>query len=184
MEQIRKEKNLNIPNVLTVVRIALLPAVVWAYRRGDSLCALAIYLLAMLTDAVDGIIARRFNQITSLGKMLDPIADKLSLLTLLWLFVADGQIPAWVLLIVLLKEFALVAGGAVALRRGIVSHALPICKVTTVAFILSMVARFLGWRETADVLLGVSVALSLIALGWYAAVMLGRMKAHNTDSTK
>ena len=184
VEQIRKEKVINIPNALTILRICLLPVVVVYYRKGDTLGALVSYLIAMMTDAVDGFIARRCNQITSLGKLLDPIADKLSLLTLLGLFVADGEIPVWVLVIVLLKELALVAGGVFALRRGIVSYALPIGKVTTVAFILSMVARFLSLRRAADCLLGASLVLSIISLCWYTVVTLGRIKTNNTLSTK
>ena len=152
--------------------MALLPAIVWRYRLGDSAGALAVYLLAMLTDAVDGFIARRFNQITALGKLLDPLADKLSLLTLLGLFVADGQIPLWLMTVVLLKEAILVAGGAAALKEGIVVYALPIGKVTTVAFVLSMVLRFMAWRQAADALLGVSVALSLVSLIWYTAALI------------
>jgi len=184
VDQIRKEKVFNIPNLLTVVRMCLLPAVVWRFRRGDSFGALAFYVIAMLTDAVDGFIARRFNQITSLGKMLDPIADKLSLIVLLWLFVADGQIPAWVLGVMLGKEIALIIGGAVALRRGVVSYALPIGKVTTVSFILSMVARFLSWRRAADALLFVSLALSMVALLWYAVVMHRKLSCRHPAEAK
>ena len=129
-------------------------------------------------DAVDGFIARRFHQITALGKLLDPIADKLSLLTLLGLFVADGQIPRWLLTIVLIKEAILIAGGAAALKKGIVVYAMPIGKVTTVTFILSMVARFLALRQMADLLLGFSVVLSLLSLLWYSLVLLRRMHIH------
>lgn len=180
MESIRKEKALNIPNVLTLVRIALLPAVVWRFRRGDSLGALVFYLIAMLTDAVDGFIARRFNQVTSLGKLLDPIADKLSLLTLLGLFTADGQIPVWLLLVILIKEILMVAGSAVAFRRGIIVYALPIGKVTTVMFVLSIVARFIRLQMLADVLLGVSVLLSLTALVWYGVVLRRKLREQGT----
>ena len=178
MERIRWEESLNVPNLLTLLRMAMLPAVVWRYRLGDAAGALAVYLAAMLTDAVDGFIARRFHQITALGKLLDPIADKLSLLTLLGLFVADGQIPRWLLTIVLIKEAILIAGGAAALKKGIVVYAMPIGKVTTVTFILSMVARFLALRRVADLLLGVSVVLSLLSLLWYSLVLLLRMHIH------
>ena len=180
MDQIRDENVFTIPNILTMARIALLPAVVWRFCAGDLNGALIFYLLAMLTDAFDGYFARRFDQITQLGKLLDPIADKLSLLTLLTLFVLDGQIRWWVLAVVVAKEAALVVGAAVALRRGIVVYALPIGKVTTISFILSMVARFARLQDTADVLLGVSVALSLIALAWYTIVMRGKLKTQNT----
>ena len=135
-----------------------------------------LYITAMLTDALDGIIARRFNQITTLGKLLDPVADKLFLLTLLWLFVADGQIPAWLLTVVLIKEAVLIIGSVAALYKGIVVHALPIGKVTTVTFIFSMIARFLSQRTLADILLACSMALSMTALIWYGFVMLKRIK--------
>lgn len=184
MEHIRRDKIVNIPNCLTLIRIALLPVVVWRFRKGDSVGALIVYLLAMLTDAVDGFIARRYNQVTALGKLLDPLADKLSLVTLIALFVADGQIPLWLMGIILLKEVAMVVGGAVALKRGIVVYALPIGKITTVAFITSIVVRFLGWRMTADVLLGVSVVLSMVALVWYSLDLMKKLKANDVDSTK
>ncbi|MGN0759288.1 MAG: CDP-alcohol phosphatidyltransferase family protein [Candidatus Ventricola sp.] len=184
MEHIRRDKIVNIPNCLTLIRIALLPVVVWRFRKGDSMGALIVYLLAMLTDAVDGFIARRYNQVTALGKLLDPLADKLSLVTLIALFVADGQIPLWLMGIILLKEVAMVVGGAVALKRGIVVYALPIGKITTVAFITSIVVRFLGWRMTADVLLGVSVVLSMVALVWYSLDLMKKLKANDVDSTK
>lgn len=184
MEHIRKEKALNIPNTLTAIRIALLPAVVWRFRAGDSKGALIIYLIAMLTDAVDGIIARRCNQVTALGKLLDPVADKLSLLTLLGLFVADGQIPLWVLAIILLKEAMLIVGGAVALRRGIVVYALPIGKVTTVTFISSIIARFLALRMLADALMGISIVLSMTALVWYSVVLWGKLKHAQAEAKR
>ena len=123
MEHIKQDQIINIPNALTVVRILLLPVVVWRFVIGDATGALIAYLAAMLTDALDGIIARKFNQITALGKLLDPLADKLSLVTLLGLFVSDGQIPLWVLAIILVKEVTMVIGGGVALKRGVVVYA-------------------------------------------------------------
>ena len=175
MDQIRKDNVFNVPNCLTVLRMAFLPVVVWRFQAGDMFGALAFYLLAMLTDAVDGILARRLNQVTALGKLLDPLADKLSLLTLLWLFVAHGDIPLWVLFVELLREAALVIGGAAALHRGIVVYALPIGKVTTVGFVLSIVARFVGLVPVADALLYASVALAMVALAWYTVVTMRRL---------
>ena len=175
MDQIRKDNIFNIPNCLTVLRMAFLPVVVWRFQAGDRFGALGFYLLAMLTDAADGILARKLNQVTALGKLLDPLADKLSLLTLLWLFVAEKAIPLWVLFVEVLREAALVAGGVAALRRGVVVYALPIGKVTTVGFVLSIVARFVGLVPGADALLYISVALSMIALAWYTVVTMRRL---------
>ncbi|MBQ7886473.1 MAG: CDP-alcohol phosphatidyltransferase family protein [Clostridia bacterium] len=176
MERIRRENALNIPNLLTVLRIALLPVIVWCFRRGYTRHALIVYLAAMLTDAADGVIARRMNQITAIGKLLDPIADKLSLLTLLALFAADGQIPIWLLNVVILKEAVLILGSYAALRAGIVVSALPIGKLTTFSFILSTVVRFLRLRMLADILLWASLLLSLAALIWYGVVFVRRLQ--------
>ena len=183
MEHIKQDQIINIPNALTVVRILLLPVVVWRFMIGDATGALIAYLAAMLTDALDGIIARKFNQITALGKLLDPLADKLSLVTLLGLFVSDGQIPLWVLAIILVKEVTMVIGGGVALKRGVVVYALPIGKVTTVVFVLSIIARFLSWTQIADTLLWISVALSMVALIWYAVDLMKKLGI-KADSTK
>ena len=182
VEHIKQDQIINIPNTLTVIRILLLPVVVWRFMVGDATGALIAYLAAMLTDALDGIIARKFNQITALGKLLDPLADKLSLVTLLGLFVSDGQIPLWVLAIILVKEVTMVIGGGVALKRGIVVYALPIGKVTTVVFVLSIIARFLALTQIADTLLWISVALSMVALIWYAVDLMKKLgiKANST----
>lgn len=176
MEGIHKEDWLSIPNLLTISRIALLPLIVRCFQSGNMSGALIIYLIAMLTDAADGLIARRTNRITVLGKLLDPLADKLCLLTLLMLFSADNQIPLWLLNLVMMKEAALVLGSAVALRMGIVVSALPIGKLATLTFILSTVSRFLAWRFLGDVLLWLSLGLSLVALGWYGVVLIGKVR--------
>ena len=183
VEHIKKDKIINVPNALTLLRILLLPVVVWRFVIGDATGALIAYMAAMLTDALDGIIARKTNQITALGKLLDPIADKLSLVTLLGLFVSSGEIPLWVLAIILFKEVMMVIGGGVALKHGIVVYALPIGKVTTVTFVLSMVARFMSVLPLADVLLWISVALSMVALVWYAVDLMKKLGL-KADSTK
>ncbi len=183
VEHIKQDKIINVPNALTLLRILLLPVVVWRFVIGDATGALIAYMAAMLTDALDGIIARKTNQITALGKLLDPIADKLSLVTLLGLFVSSGEIPLWVLAIILFKEVMMVIGGGVALKHGIVVYALPIGKVTTVTFVLSMVARFISVLPLADVLLWISVALSMVALVWYAVDLMKKLGL-KADSTK
>lgn len=176
MEQVCQDKMFNVPNALTIIRIALLPVIVWYYKMGDMLGALAVYLMAMLTDALDGTIARKTGQITSLGKLLDPLADKLSLLTLMGLFFCDGKIPAWVLLLIVCKEAILVAGSAVALKHGVVVHALAIGKVTTVMFIVSIAARLMGLTLLADAAMYVSVVLSLAALIWYMITLVMKLQ--------
>lgn len=179
MEEIKKDKILNIPNVLTLVRIVLLPVIAWRFRLGDRVGALVVYVLAMITDALDGIIARKTGQITALGKLLDPLADKLALILLLWLFWSEGEIPFWALLVILAKEAMLIIGSGAALRMGVVVAALPIGKVTTVSFIASMIVRFLNLKRLADILLYLSVMLALSALVWYIIAFMDKVKKVN-----
>lgn len=180
MEQIYQEKIINIPNALTVSRIILIPAAVCFYVKGYENTALIVYLLAMLTDALDGMIARRRKQITTLGKVLDPLADKLSLLTMMSLFFAEGEIPLWMFALLIVKEISLIVGGAAAMRHGVIIQALPIGKAATAVFTVSITARFAGAASLADTAMYLAVIVSLASMLWYTCVLVGRMRHSNT----
>jgi cardiolipin synthase len=110
-----EDRILTVPNVITLVRLSLLPVFVWLLLgQGDR--AAAGWLLAGLgaTDWVDGYIARRWNQVSTLGKVLDPVADRLLFFVALVAIIVDGAAPLWVCLAVLVRE-ALVAGATVTL---------------------------------------------------------------------
>ena len=107
---------------------------------------------------------------------MDPLADKLMLLTVLICFGIDGRVPWWIIALVLVKEAALVVGGAVALHRGIVVHAKHIGKVATVVFALSIVLNFMSMSPLDRYVLYAAVALTLSALVFYAADMLGPLR--------
>jgi len=184
MELIRRENAMNAANLLTLSRIALLPAVAYLYRKGNAAGTLAVYLVSMLTDVADGFVARHFHQQTQIGKLLDPLADKLSLLVMLGLLASDGQIPAWVFVLVLLKETALTLGSCMALERGVVVTALPIGKATTFCFALMIVFRLQSLYALSNVLLSVSLLLSFAALFGYGWVLLCRFRMDDTVLTK
>ena len=100
---------MNLPNKLTVLRIVLTPvfmAVLYWDFPGAGYAALAIFILASLTDLLDGKIARKYNLITDFGKFADPLADKILVTAAMVWFVEVGQMPGWMLMIVLLREFA------------------------------------------------------------------------------
>ncbi|MBD8021523.1 CDP-diacylglycerol--glycerol-3-phosphate 3-phosphatidyltransferase [Brevibacterium gallinarum] len=109
----QKPSNFNVPNVLTTVRILLVPVFLFVLLAHDGLdpvwrlWALIIFLLAMITDKIDGDIARRYNLITDFGKIADPIADKAlmsaALLGLWWI----GVLPIWIPVIILIREFGI-----------------------------------------------------------------------------
>lgn len=116
-----------IPNIVTLARLALLPvvvALVWPgiESRETAFWAAAAYIFAGLLDVIDGFVARRINQVTSLGKFLDPLADKLfHLVTLIALLQLPGPwVPPWVVMIVLVRELAITGLRGIAVTEGIV----------------------------------------------------------------
>ena len=96
-------------NKLTILRVVMIPAflaVVYAGFPGSTYVALAIYIVACLSDWLDGSIARHYNQVSDFGKFMDPLADKCLVVAALCWFVENGQMAGWVLAVVLLREFA------------------------------------------------------------------------------
>lgn len=109
----------NIPNVLSLVRLALIPVFVWVYLSDERNLygALLVLLISGVTDMLDGIIARRFNQITEIGKLLDPVADKLTQLAVLVCLAIRHKELIPLMIICLTKEVLQMIGGALLLSR-------------------------------------------------------------------
>ena len=114
---------MNTANKLTMLRVIMIPVFLVALYLDFSfhlVVALAIFILASITDFIDGYVARHFNQITDFGKFMDPLADKLLVTAAMLWFVEMRQMPAWVLLIVIAREFAVSGLRMVAGPKGIV----------------------------------------------------------------
>lgn len=172
-----EDRILTIPNVITVVRLALLPVFLWLlFGREDR--ATAAWLLAGLgtTDFFDGYIARHFNQVSNLGKVLDPVADRLLFFVGVGGIVIDGSVPAWFAAVVLVRE-ALVAGATVSLaalgvrRIDVTWFGKAYTLLLMISFPLFLASQStLGWHEgarTAAWLFGVPG----IVLSWYSAAL-------------
>ena len=183
LQRFRQEKIFTAPNVLTLIRIGLLPIVVILFRLGDMTGALCIYLISMLTDVLDGTIARGTHQITALGKLLDPIADKISSLSILILLAQTGQISSWFLSVVCIKELFLILGSYLVLRRGVIVQSLPIGKGTTAVFVAAISAEFLKLDHIANALLYMYLVLSLGGLLWYARSTMLLMLETESEAT-
>ncbi|MDE6590884.1 MAG: CDP-diacylglycerol--glycerol-3-phosphate 3-phosphatidyltransferase [Oscillospiraceae bacterium] len=112
---------MNTANKLTMLRVVLIPVylVLWHLDFGwNRYAALAVFVIASLTDLLDGYIARHYNQITDFGKFMDPLADKVLVITSMICFCAMGQFPAWALVIVMAREFAVSGLRLVAVDNG------------------------------------------------------------------
>ena len=121
-------------NKLTLLRTALIPVFLGVLYAGlPRGWALGIFIVASLTDTLDGYIARHYNQITNFGKFMDPLADKVLVLSAMCWFVETGRMPGWVLAIVLLREFAVSGMRLVAVEQGRVIAAGWSGKVKTAA---------------------------------------------------
>ena len=96
---------MNLPNKLTVLRIIMVPFFIAAYMEKWFFVAFALFIVASLTDMLDGKIARARNLVTNFGKIMDPLADKILVYSALCLFVENGTIPGWTLIIILAREF-------------------------------------------------------------------------------
>ena len=123
---------MNLPNKLTVARVIAVPFFVAAYMLHFYLVALILFALASITDMLDGQIARKRNLVTNFGKIMDPLADKILVYSAFCLMVADGTVPAWMLIIILAREFAIAGMRAVAASEGIVIAAGMSGKIKTV----------------------------------------------------
>ena len=125
---------MNLPNKLSILRAACIPViVVLLYQQSDTcrFIAGALFILASLTDFLDGYIARKYNLVTNFGKFIDPVADKLLVLTTMIMLLHRGQTEAWVLIIILCRELAVDGLRLVAVTQGKVIAASPFGKIKT-----------------------------------------------------
>jgi len=163
-----------IPNVLTMLRLALIPVFVIVFWNGNRKVALGIFVAASLTDMLDGMLARKLNQITDFGKLFDPLADKLMVLTALVCQGLAGVFPWAAIAIVAGKELVMVLGGLFMLSRNVVVYANYVGKTAQVFFIASLILSFFHEELAAaelpldQILLWVTVALAIIAMIVYA----------------
>ena len=93
-------------NKITMARMVLIPVFLVLAYTGHMIWALAVYIIACLSDFADGYIARHYNQISNFGKFMDPLADKMLVLAAMCFFIENGQMPGWVVAVVLFREFA------------------------------------------------------------------------------
>ncbi len=145
---------MNTANKMTLLRVILIPVfLVLLYLNfpGHKLAALGVFILASLTDLADGYVARTYNQVTDFGKFMDPLADKLLVCAAMLWFVEVGQMAAWMLLVVIAREFAVSGLRMVAAPKGVVIAAAWSGKIKTastmvcICLMLLPIPNWLNW---------------------------------------
>ena len=164
---------MTLPNILTCVRVLLIPVfMVLAYQNNMpcDIAALIVYVVACLTDYVDGYLARKNNQVTNFGKFMDPVADKLLVMAALLIFIEDGTIPAWAVAIILGREFIVSALRMVAASEGLViaanmwGKAKTMITMITLIFLLCPIGPILlGPVSLQDIMILITVIITAIS---------------------
>jgi len=133
-------KKENIPNILTIIRFILIPFIYMSVLSEKYLTAIIIFTISALTDILDGFIARKYNYITDIGKLIDPLADKLTQLSLLLSLAILKILPWWIFGVVFIKEFVLVVSASVLYsRKDVVVYSKWYGKLATTLFYLAIV---------------------------------------------
>lgn len=157
-------------NKITLARLALIPIFMAVLLLAETpfawAVALALYLIAAATDGLDGFIARKYNQITTMGKFLDPLADKILVLAALCAFLQMGLTSAWVVFIIVTRELVITSFRIVSINKGVVIAADRAGKLKTlsqnVAVVVVMLEYILAQRVfVGGILLWISVALTV-----------------------
>lgn len=161
-----------IPNILTVLRFFLIPFTIYYLTQDEYIAAIIVLTISGLTDVLDGAIARKFNLITNFGKLIDPLADKITQLSILGTLVVKNIIPLWILVVVLIKEAAMVAGASFLYGKELVVSSKWYGKASTVLFylaiVLSMIFRDLGIQNHIDLIIYyVAVTMTVFSLIMY-----------------
>ena len=128
-----------IPNILTMFRFILIPFIVINLVYDSYIAAFIIFTISGLTDILDGFIARKYNFITNFGKLIDPLADKCTQIITLGTLAIKNIIPMWIIIIVILKEFIMVAGASFLYGKELVVSSRWYGKLATVLFYIAIV---------------------------------------------
>jgi cardiolipin synthase len=171
------EAKLTFPNLITLGRILLVPVLVWAIASGEMLVAFVLFLVAGVSDLVDGFLAKRFAMTSEIGAYLDPLADKVLIVSIYVALGIIGAIPRWLVILVVSRDIMIV--GAVILSwlvgRPVELKPLLVSKLNTAAQIIfaCLVLGALGFRFDAEpvqtLAMAVVAILTLLSIGFYVA---------------
>jgi cardiolipin synthase len=185
-----RARSLSIPNLITLIRILLVPAVIWAITAGEMRIAFVLFLTAGISDAVDGFLAKHFEMRTELGAYLDPLADKAMLVSI---FIALGiieAVPRWLVILVVFRDIMIVSAVILSwlVHKPLPLKPLLVSKLNTVAQIAlaCVVLASLGFHFNAGIavatLIGLVTILTLLSVVFYLAEWMRHMNPAESDA--
>ena len=161
----------HVPNILTIIRFLLIPFIIFYIFTGNYLLAFVFFTISGITDIADGFIARKSN----FGKLMDPLADKLTQISTLTSLVLTNIIPIWILIIVLLKEFIMIVGASFLYGKDVVVYSRWYGKLATVLFYVAIVFSLITkqfeltgiWKQFDFILYCLALITTVFALIMY-----------------
>ncbi len=167
--------NLNLPNKLTLLRVILIPFFIAALMAtpgapGMKYPAVIIFAAACITDTLDGHIARSRDLVTNFGKFMDPLADKLLVCSALICFIELGRLPAWIVIVIVAREFIISGFRLVASDRGVVIAASKWGKSKTISQMVTIILLILDFpalRPVTDIFIVLMTVLTVVSLADY-----------------
>lgn len=176
---------LSIPNLITLGRILLVPIVVWAISSGSMWIAFVLFVVAGVSDAVDGFLAKRFNMTTELGRYLDPLADKALIVSIYLALGINGTIPRWLVILVVSRDILIVGGIMLSWLMGDPLKIKPlwVSKINTAAQIVfaCVVLGSIGFQLPADLLIEILMVVvtctTLLSIAAYVVEWMRHMNS-------
>ena len=173
---------MNLPNKLSIARVLCIPVIAVLMYLGSDGCRIAagvVFILASLTDLLDGHIARKYNLITDFGKFMDPLADKLLVCSAMICLIELGRLPAWIVIVIISREFIISGFRLVAADNGVVIAASWWGKFKTVfqmAMTILMIADIEALRPVTRIVMWIALILTVVSLADYLLKNKGVLK--------
>lgn len=166
---------MNLPNLITIARILLVPVMVWAIAAHEMRFAFFLFLAAGLSDAVDGFLAKRFNMKSELGAYLDPIADKVLIVSIYIALGITEAIPRWLVILVVSRDLLIVGaivlswvlGNPVTVKPLMVSKLNTVAQILYAGFVLAALGFEFGGSMFQQFLMASVAVLTLLSIGFY-----------------
>jgi cardiolipin synthase (CMP-forming) len=166
---------LNLPNLITIARILLVPVIVWAIASGEMQIAFLVFLISGVSDAVDGFLAKRLGMRSDLGAHLDPLADKALIVSIYVALGITEAIPRWIVILVVSRDILIIGGLMLAwfvgkpmkIKPVLVSKLNTVAQIVFACLVLAALAFQLKFEAIEDVVMAVVAALTLASVGFY-----------------
>jgi cardiolipin synthase len=181
---------LSIPNLITLARIILVPVVVWAIADGQLRLAFLLFLAAAVSDAVDGFLAKRFGMKTELGAYLDPLADKVLIVSIYVALGITGVIPTWIVILVVSRDIMIVGAiilswlidRPVKIKPHIVSKANTAAQIVFACLVLGSRGLDIDAEPVLTLVMALVAVLTLVSVGLYLAEWVRHMNSAETGA--